>query len=171
MGVSFGDTSYPMAELTPEVLATLFGESSEPVFVYSPLREGGRVVDFRFLYANQAALQLVSAPIKQNLARGLLAVAPDVERWGLLTAYIRTMESGEPTNIRIDADSGPVKGSFRVHASRAGEALLIHLRDVTQEAQTQAALQKTEAERDQTENRRAALEVPPGAGPGGDGDF
>ena len=147
-----------MAELTPEVLTTLFGESSEPVFVYAPMRDGGRVVDFRFLYANPAALQAVSAPVRQALGQGLLAVAPDAQRWGLLAAYTRTMETGQPTDLRIDQDQGPVKGSFRIHASRAGTALLIHLRDVTREAETQAALQKTEAERDQTELRRAAHE-------------
>ncbi len=147
-----------MAALTSEVLATLFGESPEPVFVYAPLREGGRVVDFRYLYANPAALQVVSTPIRQKLEQGLLAVAPDAERWGLLAAYTRTMESGEPTDLRIDRNEGPIRGSFRIHASRAGGALLIHLRDVTREAETQAALQKTEAERDQTELRRASIE-------------
>ena len=147
-----------MAELTPEVLATLYGESPEPVFVFTPLREGGRVVDFRHLYANPSALRVLGPERVQKLDQGLLAVAPDIARWGLLAAYARTMDTGEPTDLRVDTGGGETKGWFRVHASRAGPALLVHLRDVTQEAETRAALQKTEAERDQTELRRATIE-------------
>jgi len=148
-----------MVELTPDVLATLFGESSEPVFLFTPVREGGRVVDFRYLYANPVALRVMGpARVQKLLQEGLLAVAPDTKRWGLLAAYARTMDTGEPTDVRIDAGEGAVSGWFRVHASRAGSALLVHLRDVTQEAETRAALEKTEAERDETELRRATIE-------------
>ena len=147
-----------MAELSPDVLATLYAESPEPVFVFAPVREGGRVVDFLYLYANPAALRAVNATAEQKLGQSMRATAPDAERSGLLASYARTMETGEPTDLRINYDDGRVRGWFRIHANRAGSALLVHFRDVTQEAETHAALRETEAERDRTELRRAALE-------------
>ncbi len=147
-----------MAELTTDVLATLYEESPEPVFVFTPVREGGRVVDFVYLYANPVALAAVGATLTDKLGQSLRASAPDAERSGMLASYCRTMETGEATDLRIHYDDGRVTGWFRIHASRAGSALLVHFRDVTQEAQTHAALRQTEAERDRTELRRATLE-------------
>ena len=147
-----------MPELTQEVLATLYAESPEPVFVFAPVRDGERLVDFRYLYANPPALRAVNARLEDKLGQSLKASAPDAERSGMLASYARTMETGEPTELRIHYDDGRVSGWFRVQASRAGSALLVHFRDVTQEARTDAALRQTEAERDETELRRAALE-------------
>ena len=147
-----------MSELTPEVLATLYDESPEPVFVFAPVREDGRVVDFRYLYANPVALRAVNSTLEQKLGQSLRITAPDAQRSGLLASYVRTVETGEPTDLRIHYDDGRVSGWFRIHASRAGPALLVHFRDVTQETETHAALRETEAERDRTELRRAALE-------------
>jgi len=146
-----------MTELTPEILATLYDESPEPVFVFTPVREGGRVVDFGHLYANPVAARMVGTSPEQRFANGLRAGAPDAERSGLLASYCRTMETGEPTDRRIQYDSGQRKSWFRINACRAGSALLVHFWDVTQETETRDALRETEAERDRTELRRAAL--------------
>ena len=147
-----------MADLTPEVLATLHDESPEPVFVFAPVREGGRVVDFRYLYANPVAARMVGTRPEVRFAGGLRAGAPDVERSGLLAAYCHTMETGEPTDRRIQY-LGPERRSwFRVSASRAGQALVVHFWDVTQETETRDALLETELDRDRSELRRAALE-------------
>lgn len=147
-----------MAELTPEVLATLYDESPEPVFVFVPVGENGRVVDFRYLYANPAAARAVGRTPREKIGQSLRASAPDAERSGMLASYCRTMETGEPTDLRIHYDDGRVRGWFQIHASRSGSALLVHFRDVTREAETLAALRESEAEHDRTELRRAALE-------------
>ena len=100
----------------------------------------------------------MSARLEEKVGQSLKESAPDAERSGMLASYARTMETGEPTDLRIHYDDGRVSGWFRIQAYRAGRALLVHFQDATQEAQTHAALRQTEAERDQTELRRAALE-------------
>ena len=147
-----------MAELTPEVLATLHDESPEPVFVFVPVREDGRVVDFRHLYANPVAARMVGTVPAERFAAGLRAGAPDIVRSGLLASYCRTVETGEPTDRRIEYLTQGKRSWFRVSASRAGEALVVHFWDVTQETETRDALRETELDRDRTELRRAALE-------------
>jgi PAS domain S-box-containing protein len=122
------------------------------------VREDGRVVDFRHVYANPVAARMGSTPPALRFANGLRAGAPDLERWGLLAAYCRTMETGEPTDRRIQFVSGDTRSWFRVRASRAGEILVVRFWDVTQETETRDALFETELERDRTELRRAALE-------------
>ena len=147
-----------MVELTNEVLATLHDESPEPVFVFAPVREDGRVVDFRYVYANPVATRMGSTPPAVRFVNGLRAGGPEVERWGLLAAFCKTMETGEPTDRRIQLVSGDRRRWFRVRASRAGEILVVRFWDVTQETETRDALFETELERDRTELRRAALE-------------
>src|SRR5262249_24793408 len=147
-----------MTELTLEVLATLHDESPEPVFVFAPVREGERVVDFRYLYANPVAARRLRTPPEMRFSGGLRAGAPDVERSGLLAAYCRTMETGEPTDRRIQYLGEERRSWFRVSASRAGQVLVVHFWDVTQETETRDALVETELDRDRTELRRAALE-------------
>ena len=68
-----------MPDLTPEFLETLYDEIPEPVFVFVPVREDGRVVDFRYLYANPAAARIVGTSPAVRFANGLRADAPDVE--------------------------------------------------------------------------------------------
>ena len=147
-----------MAELTPEVLATLHDESPEPVFVFAPVREDGRVVDFRYLYSNPVAARMVGTSPAMRFADGLRAGAPEVERSGLLASYCRTMETGEATDRRIQYLSENRRSWLRVSASRAGPVLVVHFWDVTQETETRDALRETELDRDRTELRRAALE-------------
>ena len=147
-----------MADLTTEVLATLHDESPEPVFVFAPVRGDGRVVDFRYLYANPVAARMLGASPEVRFAAGLRAGAPDVERSGLLAAYCRTMETGEPTDRRIQYLTEGRRSWFRVSASRASQVLVVHFWDVTQETETRDALLETELDRDRTELRRAALE-------------
>src|SRR5215469_5177855 len=118
-----------MVDLTNEVLATLHDESPEPVFVFAPVREDGRVVDFRYLYANPVAARMVGAPPAVRFASGLRSGAPDAERSGLLASYCRTMETGEPTDRRIQYIAGDTRSWFRVSASRAGESLVVHFWD------------------------------------------
>ena len=77
----------------------------------------------------------------------------------MFARYVRTMETGEPTDALIHYDDGRIGGWFRIHASRAGEALLVHFRDVTAEKKAEVTLRDTEAERDRTEVRRMALEA------------
>ena len=148
-----------MAALDPDVLATLYDESPEPVLVFAPRWRDQRVVDFHYRYVNPAAARIIGRQPQERVGQSLRATAPDAERSGMLARYIRTMESGEPTDALIHYDDGRIGGWFRIHASRAGEALLVHFRDVTAEKRAELALRDSEAERGRTEVRRLALEA------------
>src|SRR6202008_4222072 len=100
---------------------------------------------------NPVAARMLGTIPAQRFADGLRAGAPDAERSGLIASYCRTMETGEPTDHRIQYDSGQRKSWFRINACRAGSALLVHFWDVTQETETHAALRESEAERNRTE--------------------
>ena len=147
-----------MAALDPDVLATLYDESPEPVLVFAPRWRDQRVVDFHYRYLNPAAGRVIGREPGEKVGQSLRASAPDAERSGMLARYVRTMETGEPTDALIHYDDGRIGGWFRIHASRAGEALLVHFRDVTAEKKAELALRDSEAERGRTEVRRLALE-------------
>ena len=149
----------PMAALDPDVLATLYDESPEPIFVFAPRWRDQRVVDFHYRYVNPAAARILGRAPGDKLGQSLRTTAPDAERSGMFARYVRTMETGEPTDALIHYDDGRIGGWFRIHASRAGEALLVHFRDVTAEKKAEVTLRDTEAERDRTEVRRMALEA------------
>src|SRR5215813_8412999 len=148
-----------MAALDPDVLATLYDESPEPVLVFAPRWRDQRVVDFHYRYLNPAAARVIGGQPGEKIGQSLRTTAPDADRSGMLARYVRTMESGEPTDALIHYDDGRIGGWFRIHASRAGEMLLVHFRDVTTEKKAELALRDSEAERGRTEVRRLALEA------------
>ena len=149
-----------MPDLTPEVLETLYDESPDPVFVFAPVREDGRVVDFRYLYANSVAARSVgTSPAVRFAQRPARRTRPTWSARACSPATARTMETGEPTDRRLH-----VRLRRRRRAGSASTPTVPHPRwsctsgTSPPETETRDALRQTEADRDRTELRRAALE-------------
>jgi PAS domain-containing protein len=94
----------------PIVLETM----ADPAAVLAPVWEGGRVVDFRIEYANEAATALV-APARLDRYTTLLAVYPMIGSEVLLSRFADLLRSGGPVRL------GPTRlTSQQASAQRAG---------------------------------------------------
>lgn len=119
----------PAADADPT--RTVLDAVPTPAALLAPARDDeGRVVDFRFEYANDAAAaQLVELAGPDVTERTLLAVLPDTGSRLLLGEFARVLAEGEPEHlgdVPIDAAADGTRRSVlvRVDAAPLGEGVL-----------------------------------------------
>lgn len=124
---------------------------SEPIGVLRAVRdEGGRLVDFLIEYANPAATLVGGVPREQQMGRTLLEVFPAHEQLGLLEAYRRVVETGQPFAteglVYEDVIDGKRQefGAFDVYAVKLGDGLLTSWHDCSERAAAEARLRTSE---------------------------
>lgn len=121
----------------------------EPVALLDPVRDGaGRIVDFTFVDANEAAAAGFLIPASALLGERLSARAPDeMEPW-IFDQYVRVVEGGEP--LALDGVQLPdvVRGrqltNYEIRAARVGRYLMMTWRDVTWRYAAEEALAQSE---------------------------
>jgi CheY-like chemotaxis protein len=116
-------------------LAATLDSLLDPHVVFEAVRDDfGAVADLAFRYANAGAAVDFSSAATDLPGRRLLSVAPHFLGTDLLAAWIAAIESGQPA--RMDDIPCPCvrpgcARRFDVRASRAGKALSVTWRDVT----------------------------------------
>ena len=109
----------------------------DPFVLLRPVRDtAGRIVDFVYEYANEAACVANRTTREALVGRRLLEVLPEHGRAGLVDAYAHAMETGEPLVLDdldyVDTWAGErMDRVFDVRARRVGKALAYTWREVT----------------------------------------
>ncbi len=122
----------------------------DPLVILRAVRDGtGRIVDFIYDYANAAAGAANRVTPHDLVGRRLMEFLPAHESAGLLTAYSRVIETGEPLVLDgfayADAWGGErLERIFDVRASRLGESLVYTWRDVTDRRRLAERLARTD---------------------------
>lgn len=123
----------------------------DPFVVLAPERDAtGRVVDFRYTYANAAACAYNRRPRDELVGASLLELFPGHRRSGLFDVYCRVLDSGEPLNLDSVAYRDKWGGlletrQFDVRAYRVGDAALAYTwRDVTERERSVHALEESQ---------------------------
>ena len=99
--------------------------------------ETGRIVDFVYEFANEAACVANRVARKEMIGRRLLDLLPEHQSAGLIELYGRTVETGEPVVLDdlgyTDSWGGErMDRVFDVRASKLGDAIACTWRDVTE---------------------------------------
>lgn len=93
--------------------------------------EIGRIVDFRWTYANAAAEKIVGRPASYLLGRRMLEEMPGNLEEGLFDAYVGVVETGRTWHKEFDYNHDGIKARFRTTAARAGDGFAVSFADVT----------------------------------------
>ncbi len=123
---------------------------SDPLVILRAVRdESGAIVDFAHEYANDSALSATGITREEQIGRRIHGSLPRGEAAGLIAAYARVVETGEPLvldNFRHAAhlDGEAVEFVFDVRANKLGDSLVATWRDVTARALTQATIKASE---------------------------
>ncbi|MCC5950807.1 MAG: PAS domain-containing protein [Acidimicrobiia bacterium] len=120
------------------------------VIALEPVRDhAGTLVDFRWCYANEAAIEILHRPWEVFDGSLLLEVSPEHGPSGLFDRYRAAFETGQDLVSVLEFTSAPVSGFFELHASRVGNHLVVRFVDVTEQAKLEqaeiAARRSTEA--------------------------
>ena len=97
--------------------------------------EDGRIVDFEYVDANEAACRANAVPRDELIGRRLLGLLPEHATTGLFALYARVVETGEPLVLDDEAFTSPIDGVLRRFDNRAvrvGDGISFTWRDVTE---------------------------------------
>ena len=134
-----------------ELAATLQGVLDsliEPYIHLEAIRDAsGTIVDFEYVDANDAACAYNRSTREEMLGTRLLTLLPGHREAGVLDAYIRVVETGEPLSIDAFPYENEITGTQRrsdLRAVKTGDGVSVIWRDVTEEWEATAALARSE---------------------------
>ena len=110
--------------------------------VFDTVREGGDIVDFRWVYTNPAAEKIVGRSHEALAGKRLLEEMPGNREEGLFDAYVRVVETGEVWQNEFAYTHEGLDGWFRTTAAAAGEGLALAFTDITQQKRDEAKLRR-----------------------------
>lgn len=97
------------------------------------VRDGaGRLVDFRWVYANDAAERIVGRPREWFIGRRLLQEMPGNREDGLFDAYVRVVETGKPWSREFSYSHEGLDVYLRAVAGRVGDGIAITFADLSE---------------------------------------
>lgn len=153
----------------------------DTVMIAAPVHDpDGRIVDLTVTFVNSGTDELRRRPREQLVGRRFTELWPNVEACGLLSQYVRVLETGEPLMLEDYRYSDLVEDRqlsavFDLRATRLGGDLFLVYRDVSERVARERALAESRARLRQEHEAVATLqaailprEVPavPGAGVG-----
>lgn len=112
--------------------------SRDGFIIYENVKDGaGRIVDFRHVYVNHQAEEIVGRPAERLLAHSLLTLFPEQE--AVFADYRRVAQTGEPhstevCNGRCDAPDAAFQW-YQRQAIAMPEGVVVTFRDITREKQ------------------------------------
>jgi diguanylate cyclase (GGDEF)-like protein/PAS domain S-box-containing protein len=119
----------------------------DPHVILEAVREDGRIVDFVYTSANDAACVYNGMTHDQLIGSRLLHLLPGHGDSGLLADYVRVVETGEPLlidDLPYQPETAASAGWFDVRAVKLGDSISYTWRDVTDRHLAQESLATSE---------------------------
>ena len=117
------------------VLVAILQSMFDPLVVLRAVRDDtGRVVDFEYVEANEAAIEVNHTTREQLIGSRLLTLLPSHRGSGLFDRFVHTVETGEALaldDVVYDNEILGTRGHFDVRAVKVGDAISYTWRDVT----------------------------------------
>jgi PAS domain S-box-containing protein len=108
--------------------------------------EAGRLVDFRWVYANEAAERIIGKPSGWFGGRCLLQEMPANRDEGIFDAYVQVVETGEPWISELTYRHEEVDVYLRLVAAKAGDGFAVTFNDLSERRRAEERLRASEAE-------------------------
>jgi len=111
---------------------------------------GGRIVDFRWEYANPAAGHILKRAPEDLVSRGLLELFPGHrDQSDLFARYVRVVETGEPHDIELKYQADGIVGYFRNMCVKLGDGVAVYFNDITGRKRAEEALREADRRKDE----------------------
>lgn len=107
--------------------------------------EEGKIVDFRWLYVNRAAGEILKNDHKRLIGQQLLHHYPKSE---LFKNFVKVVETGQPDSLEVYYEDDAIRGWFRNMAVKLDDGVAVSFNDITkrkEDEQRAIILQETTA--------------------------
>ncbi|NTU81888.1 MAG: PAS domain-containing protein [Chloroflexales bacterium] len=142
------DTAQLPTLASPELFRLALDRSLDAATILQSLRDpSGVIVDFTWVYVNEAAAAVLQQPVTALVGHNLLDVLPGNRASGLFARYVQVVETGLAQDGEITYAADGISGWFRNMVVRLGDGVAIFFRDITAEKRTAEALQVSEERR------------------------
>lgn len=111
--------------------------------------ESGSIVDFTWVYANEAAAGMVKRPRDWLLGRRVLEIQPGNRQSGIFDRYVRVVETGEPWVSEIDYEYDGLDVFARLAVARVGDGVAISTIDLSERRRAEEALREADRQKDE----------------------
>jgi PAS domain S-box-containing protein len=118
--------------------------------LFSAIQQDGQIIDFRYLYINEAGCRLNQMRPEQLIGRTLLEVLPNHKETGLFSRYVQVVETGQPLNEQhlvyedVYGTGQRLKRSFNVRAVKVSDGMAVVWDDVTSQRQIETELRTSQ---------------------------
>jgi PAS domain S-box-containing protein len=118
----------------------------DPLAILAAVRDAdGQLVDFRYDYVNPAHLEQAPVSGGDVLGRRLLELHPQAASSGLLDAYRKVVETGDPllwdgVNYQGTVDGQPIQRVLDIRAAKLDDGVLVTWRNVTERLRAEREL-------------------------------
>ncbi len=114
------------------VLYDLLDVAFDGLMAFRSVRNArGEIVDFVWVYTNDAALEIVGKFREEVIGNRLLSVFPGNRDSGLLDAYIRVCETGQPFDSELHYRHDGLDRWFHVRAMRITDGFCVSFSDIS----------------------------------------
>jgi PAS domain S-box-containing protein len=121
--------------------------SPDGFVILHSVREGGRIVDFLWDYANPAAEQLVGKTAQELEQTTMLDAFPGNRESGLFDLYVDVVENGEPRQTEIHYQYDGMDSWLLVTAAKLDDGFAATFSDITRRKQAEEEREKAIAVR------------------------
>ncbi len=136
----------------------------DPLAILAVVRDdAGQVVDFSYEYVNQAHGEQMPAPGRASaIGSRLLELQPEAEPSGLLEAFRKVVETGEPLvwdafPYETAVNGRPLRQVLDIRAAKLDDGVLITSRNVTDRLRTQQQLAEARLQAEVNQRLQASL--------------
>jgi len=119
----------------------------DPHVILESVREDGRIVDFVYTAANEAACVYNGLSQDELIGSRLLSLLPGHDEAGLIADYARVVETGQPLlidDLPYHPETAAAAGWFDVRAVKIGESISYTWSDVSERHRAQEAVASSE---------------------------
>ena len=125
---------------TGNLLRNVLDNSRDGIMAFESVRnEKGKIVDFKFILANEASTQMTNRTQVQLIGKRLLEIFPG-NRYKLLEEYIKVAETGVDLRTEVEYDLDGEKIWFKILAAKLDDGFLVTFSDITKEKDTEIQL-------------------------------
>jgi len=108
--------------------------------------EKNRIVDFRWVYLNRPAQEMIGKPLRELSGRRITEGSADTwEKTALFDSYVCAIETGAMQTVEAQSQgAGPSKRTYFNLVARFGDGVLVWFIDITAHKRTERVLQQQE---------------------------
>jgi PAS domain S-box-containing protein len=106
--------------------------------------EAGAIIDFRWVYANEAAERILGKPRHWFAGRCLLQEHPGNRATGLFDAYVDAVHSGRSWSREVLYQHDGIDAYLRIAAARSGDGFAVTFADMSERHLAEARLRERE---------------------------